>query len=142
MQFRRAKKPSTALDMGPLIDCVLQLLIFFMLSSTFMSPKVRIELPQATASDGATKPDSIVVTAGLDGRVFVNQDAVAIEGLEPVLRPLIDQSPTKAVIFRGDQAIPYGTFIQVIDAARRAGAKDLDIAHTLTPRRQEPGDGP
>ena len=127
--------------MGPLIDCVLQLLIFFMLSSTFMSPKVRLELPQATVSDGSTKPDTVVVTAAAEGLLFVNQHEVPIGRLEPTLRPLIESSQTKAVIFRGDKALPFGTFIQVIDAARRAGAKDLDIAHTLTPT-QEPDSGP
>ena len=141
MQFRRVKKPATALDMGPLIDCVLQLLIFFMLSSTFMSPKMRIDLPHATASDGSTKPDAVVVTAGPDGRIFVNHNAVALERLEPTLRPLIEQTPMKLVVFRGDKSIPYGTFIQVIDAARRAGAKDLDIAHTVAPN-EGGGDGP
>ena len=145
MQFRRTKKPTTAMDLGPLLDCVLQLLIFFMLTSTFMTPKISIALPEATTSDGTTDPDVIVITATQqDGapRLFVNQEPVTIEHLEQHLEPLLKQSEHKAVVFRGDQDIAYQLFIRVIDGARRAGARNLDIAHTVENTASEIEVGP
>lgn len=141
MQFKRVKKPSTAMDMGPLLDCVFQLLIFFMLSSTFMSPKVSIALPKAGAAQGQTDANAVVVTATADGRVFVNQQQTPLDLLRERLGPLIEKSEKKTVAFRGDENIPYKVFIAVTDAARQAGAKDLDIALSV-PTEKGGGDGP
>lgn len=129
------------MDMGPLLDCVFQLLIFFMLSSTFMSPKVSIALPKAGASEGPTDPNVVVVTATADGRVFVNQTETPLDLLRDRLGPLIEKSEKKTVSFRGDENIPYKVFVAVTDAARQSGARDLDIALSV-PAEKGGEDGP
>ncbi len=133
MKFRRTKKPSTTLDISPLLDIVLQLLIFFMLSSTFMAPRIEVALPEAQTNDGPGDGRAVMVSAGADGRLFVNQVEVLADGLLDQLRNALAEAPEKAVIFRGDESVPYKTVVQVIDAARRAGAKSLDIAHNTPP---------
>ena len=134
MIFRRKKRKASILDMSPLIDCVLQLLIFFMLSSTFASPKVRIDLPESVISEGTTQNDSIVVTAGEDGRLFVNQSIVSLDRLETALQAELEKSRSGRVVFRGDKNSTYGVFSKVMEAARKAGAKEFDLA-------QSPGEG-
>ena len=128
--FQRKKRKASILDMSPLIDCVLQLLIFFMLSSTFASPKVRIDLPQTSISSGATQSDSIVVTAGTAGGLFVNQSPVSLETMESFLRVELEKSESGKVVFRGDKTVSYGVFSKVMEAARRAGAKKFDLAQS------------
>ena len=136
MIFRRKKRKASILDMSPLIDCVLQLLIFFMLSSTFASPKVRIDLPESTISEGTTQNDSIVVTAGEDGRLFVNQSRVSLDRLESVLKTELERSRTGRVVFRGDKGATYGVFSKVMEAARKAGAKQFDLAQSAGEERK------
>ena len=122
MKFHRIKKPSTTLDISPLLDIVLQLLIFFMLSSTFMAPRIEVMLPEAQSSDGPGDSRAVVVSAGADGRLFVNQIEVLADGLIEQLQSALAEAPKRAVTFRGDENVPYKTVVQVIDAARRAGA--------------------
>lgn len=138
MIFRRKKRKASILDMSPLIDCVLQLLIFFMLSSTFASPKVRIDLPESAISEGMTQNDSIVVTAGGDGRLFVNQSTVSLDRLESVLKAELEKSRSGRVVFRGDKGSTYGVFSKVMEAARKAGAKEFDLAQSPEEDRKAP----
>ncbi len=138
MIFRRKKRKASILDMSPLIDCVLQLLIFFMLSSTFASPKVRIDLPESVISEGTTQNDSIVVTAGEDGRLFVNHSTVSLDRLESVLKAELEKSRSGRVVFRGDKGSTYGVFSKVMEAARKAGAKEFDLAQSPGEDRKAP----
>lgn len=128
MKFLRAKKPSQGLDLSPLIDCVFQLLIFFMLSSSFLAPSVRLSLPRAAAADPPA-PEEIVVSIDAAGRVFLNARAVSLPDLAGALRPLLDASSRKTVTFKGDRDMPYRLFVEAVDAARRAGAANVRIAH-------------
>lgn len=137
MDFRRRKEIRSFLDMTPLIDCVLQLLIFFMLSSTFASPKIEIALPKASASDGTTESDATVILAGGSGEIYINHERVDIDSLRARLEAILAAKEDRRVTFRGHEEIPYRIFVRVVDAARLAGAEILNIAHT----RNRDGDG-
>jgi len=116
------------IDMSPLIDCVFQLLIFFMLSSTFLTPMVQLTLPNANTQD-PRQPDEILVTVDENGTYYVNTQVVPLEQLQNHLRPLLERSQQKVVTFRGDEKIRYELFIKALDAARAAGAAHINIAH-------------
>ena len=136
--FPRKKRKASILDMSPLIDCVLQLLIFFMLSSTFASPKVRIDLPETSISRGTTQNDSIVVTAATDGGLFVNQSPVSLATMESFLRAELEKSESGRVVFRGDKSVSYGVFSKVMEAARRAGARKFDLSQSPGEKSEGP----
>lgn len=138
MIFQRKKRRASILDMSPLIDCVLLLLIFFMLSSTFASPKVSVDLPENSTAGGSTQGDSIVVTAATDGRLFVNQSLASLETLESLLRAKLEDSDSGRVVFRGDKGVSYGVFVKVMDAAKRAGARKFDLAQSPGVERGSP----
>jgi biopolymer transport protein ExbD len=114
--------------MSPLIDCVFQLLIFFMLSSSFLTPVIQLTLPQATTSD-PTEVQEITVTVDEHGTFHVNTLPVPLDQLREHLRPLIAQSKHKAVTFRGDEKMRYEWFVKALDAARASGASHIHIAH-------------
>ena len=71
--------------MSPLIDCVLQLLVFFMLSSTFATPKLDIVLPDAEGTGEMTDKKAITISADADGGLWVDQDPVTQGDLGPRL---------------------------------------------------------
>jgi biopolymer transport protein ExbD len=116
------------IDMSPMIDCVFQLLIFFMLSSSFLTPAIHLALPNASVTDQTEAPEISVTVTAL-GEYYVNSEKVAANELEARLRPLIASSKTKIVTFRGDQNMRYQAFIDALDAARASGAVHLNIAH-------------
>ncbi len=128
MEFIRPKKSSLSLDMAPLIDCVFQLLIFFMLSSSFMAPSLQLALPKASSKD-PRDPEQIIISADKTGALFVNSSKVALNQLRDEIANKLEKSSKKSVHFRGDKDIPYSQFVQVMDYARQAGAKQINIVH-------------
>ena len=128
MQITRQRRPPIGIDMSPLIDCVFQLLIFFMLSSSFLTPMIHLTLPTAKTTD-ETELQEITVTVNERGELYVNAEPIAPSGLEAKLRTLLVRSRHKVVTFRGDQNMRYQSFLDALDAARAAGALHLDIAH-------------
>jgi biopolymer transport protein ExbD len=130
MKVIRARRAPVGIDMSPLIDCVFLLLIFFMLSSSFLTPSMRIRLPAASASSNRD-PAQILVSVDEQGKLFVNSTPVAFEGLKRELERLLAESTTKVVTFRGDESSDYGLFVKVLDLARSAGALHVNVAHRL-----------
>lgn len=128
MEFLRPKRPSLSLDMAPLIDIVFQLLIFFMLSSSFLNPALKLSLPKAQIHD-VRESEHVVVSVDQKGNVFVNRAQVGMVSLKTELSRAIAQNPKRSVHIRGDQEMPYKYFVQVMDSARQAGAKQVNIIH-------------
>ncbi len=122
MEFARSKRVSLALDMAPLIDCVFQLLIFFMLTSSFGNPALKLTLPKAMEHD-RREPEQVSVSVDRSGAVFVDAARIPLEGLEAELARRLASDPKKAVHLRGDEAMPYRLFVEVMDLARPAGAR-------------------
>ena len=128
MEIARRRRSRVNIEMSPLIDCIFQLLIFFMLSSTFLTPSIRLTLPQA---GGASRPESdpIMVTLDAESNVFVNKEPTSLDQLSNALKPLIDASEKKVVTIRGDEKMPYELFVRALDAAKGSGAIHVNIAH-------------
>lgn len=126
---RRRRKP-ISIDMSPLIDCIFQLLIFFMLSSTFLTPSIKLTLPTAAAPTSAAD-QFLMVTLGADDETYVNQDRVDPTQLEGKIREALATQQHKVVTIRGDEKIPYGRFVKALEAAKAAGAADVNVAHAV-----------
>lgn len=140
MRILRAKKPAHGLDMTPLIDCVFQLLIFFMLTWSFTAAVPVMDLALPKAASGTEKPPAgIVVTVDAAGTLRVGTEAVEAGLLEARLREALAASADKVVTFRGDARMPYETFVLAMDAARRAGASNVRIAHDRSGRKGPDG---
>lgn len=129
MEFIRPKKVSLSFDMAPLIDIVFQLLIFFMLSSSFLNPALRLDLPKAVKQD-KREPEQLMISIDKSGSIFLNTRKTSIEALKELLRTEFGNQPSKkAVHLRGDKEMPYKFFVQVMDIARQAGAQQINIVH-------------
>lgn len=128
MEILRARKARLSLDIAPLIDIVFQLLVFFMLASTFSQPSIRMELPRAVEHD-LEERQVIAVSIGRDGAVFLNDKPVERGALSHKLESLLGEVPKKSVHLRGDKEMPYKFFVEVMDIARRAGALQVNIVH-------------
>jgi biopolymer transport protein ExbD len=126
--FLRPKRASAGLDMAPLIDVVFLLLIFFMLTSSFLQPSIPLALPKAAAANDPP-PAPVFVSVDASGAVYINQDAVPRGNFPAVLGSLLDGREDRTVNFRGDRAMPYEIFVGLMDEARQAGATQFNIVH-------------
>lgn len=126
--FQRPKRPGLSIDMAPLLDVVFLLLIFFMLTSSFVPPSVPLNLPQAAPGE-VMDSARVLVSLDREGRVFVSETEVGDGDFEQVLRRELESNATDTVHFRGDQSVDYGLFLQWIGRARAAGARQLHLVH-------------
>ncbi len=114
------------INMAPLIDVVLQQLIYFMLTSSFiMQPGIKIQLPTAVSTDRIEEKE-IFINVSAEGIVFLGEKQVSLKQLENSLKTF--SSGNVIVIIKGDQRTPHGRIVKIMDIARIAGISKIAIA--------------
>ncbi|QNN20726.1 biopolymer transporter ExbD [Planctomycetales bacterium ZRK34] len=127
-QNRNARQVSAVVDIAPLIDIVFILLIFFLVTTTFVRDTgVRVERPQATTSS-AMQPQAMRIAIAAGGAVYTAGQSITLQQLDQRVRRFIAVEPNAAVIVIPDQSVTAGRLIQVMDVARQAGALDVAVA--------------
>ena len=135
MEIPRQRKPSIRMEMSPLIDCVFLLLIFFMLSSTFLAPKIRLDLPKAAAQPDSSQNDPIILTVDIGGDVFLNNEQLSWDRVASRLQPMLEAAQRKVVTLRCDEAAQHKHFVRALDTAKSCGAEHVNVAYQQKPRR-------
>lgn len=128
MEFERRKRASIHLNIAPLIDVVLLLLIFFMLSSHFiMLPGLKIKLPSA-ATARVEPEEEVIISITKEGALYLNGEETSLKSLPSLLKEKIGKTQRKAVTLRADESIPLGLGVKVMDIARLVGVNHVIIA--------------
>lgn len=133
MKFDDADNDSVVAEINitPLTDIFLVLLIIFMVtSSAMMESGLQVKLPTAktTAVAGTQTGKPTYVTISKDGQILVNDKAASEDRLAAAMKEAMDKSVDKTVIIRGDEQIFLGKAVKIMDAARSAGAEKIALA--------------
>jgi len=116
------------INMAPLIDMVFILLIFFLVTTTFVRESgVEVQRPTAATAAAKEKGALIVAVAG-DGRIFVERRQVDLRSVRGLVERFLAEDPAGAVIIAADKTTPTGRTIAVLDQARLAGAREVAVA--------------
>ena len=118
------------INVTPLVDVVLVLLLVFMVTAPMMSRGIDVSLPVANQPQ-VPQEDRITVSIRADGRVFVADQPVNIALLEDRLRGLTSGSPDSVVYLRADEGLRYGDVIEVVDVIKRAGVDRIGFVYAL-----------
>ena len=113
------------INMTPLVDVMLVLLIIFIITVPVMKHAVNIDLPRASNQAQATKPDTLRLSVDAQGRYFMNDVSVADEALAPQLQAAAAQNPQPHLHIRGDKAVRYERVAQAMAAAQQAGLRKI-----------------
>lgn len=131
MKIKRPSRQKSMIDMTPVIDVVFQLLTFFMITSTVIKTSaINVDLPSSRTSDAQPILEA-VITLYKNGSVTLNDEPITLDKVGPSIRDLYLQENELVVTIRGDQGIPYGTLIDVMDTVRMTGVKRMSLATTL-----------
>lgn len=128
MQFSNGRSRRMALDMTPLIDVVLMLVVFFMLTTPFvLSPGIEVDLPQGHSSQQPREHDAIITMT--KGGVIYYQDAqVSLATLHSVLQRAHNRQPELRVVIKADTQVQHGRVVAVMDIAKHLGIDRLAVA--------------
>lgn len=125
MNFKQGlkKKNATVLDITALVDVVFQLLIFFVLTSSYVSsqsPTMEVDLPNASVDAPTAPTENFTVTVQSDGSLLAGEEGqpVSVEELDVMLTRTANRKPGTVVLIRGDQSVTYGRVVQVMGMAK------------------------
>ena len=136
MKFRKKTSLEKGkLDITPLIDVIFLLLLFFMLSSSFiLQPGIKVNLPESKVSE-AQSEDNIIVTITSERKILLNDENITEETLGIRLRPIAKRTPDKIVIIKADDRVNHGLVVKVMGEIKSAGINRLAIA--TKPKKRE-----
>src|SRR5262245_36981559 len=118
------------INVTPLVDVVLVLLLVFMVTAPMMSRGIDVALPVANQPQ-IPPEDRVTVSVRADGKVYVGDRIVNLALLEDDLRGRMAGRPTKVVYLRADEGLRYGKVIEVVDTIKRAGVEQIGFVYTL-----------
>jgi biopolymer transport protein TolR len=133
------KKVNSNINVTPMVDVMLVLLIIFMVITPMLNNKVNVDLPKADAAvvmEDANKEDAIVVAVTRDGKIFLGGDMVTIDDLGTKIAAKLENKTNREVFMRADRRANYGKVMDAVDGIRSAGVNQLGL---LTERVDDTG---
>jgi biopolymer transport protein TolR len=131
------KKVNSNINVTPMVDVMLVLLIIFMVITPMLNSKVNVDLPTATAAvvmDNANKEDAVTIAVTRDGKIFLGADQVQPDDLGPKVSAKLENKTDKEVFLRADNRAMYGRVMDAVDGIRDAGVSQLGL---LTEKREQ-----
>lgn len=130
----RRRRFMAEINVIPLVDVVLVLLVIFMVTAPMLYRGLDIQLPRS--STNTIKPEErVVLTVERDRRIYLDKDPVPLVQLQQRLDALHRKNPDLSVFLRADRDVPYGTVVQVMDGVKKAGIDKLGMV--TDPLREE-----
>jgi biopolymer transport protein ExbD len=124
------KKVNSNINVTPMVDVMLVLLIIFMVITPMLTNKVNVTLAKsenALAMDDASKEDAVTIAVTRDSKIYLGQNQVTLADLGAKTADLLSGKTTHMVFFRSDERAHYGTVMDAIDAVRTAGVDEVGL---------------
>ena len=121
------RAPMSEINVTPLVDVMLVLLIIFMVAAPMMTAGVQVDLPQADAPRMDVDEQRVLLSVDATQQIFLGEDPVPFERLEDVLRHNVRLQTEHEIFVQADESVPYGVVVRVLAVVRRAGIESLGL---------------
>lgn len=130
MIFRKRRRITPQVNITSLIDVVLLLLIFFMISTTFITqPGIRINLPKAASTVKNVVQESNTIVISADNSIFINRQEVRdAQELQNILSKMREEQTGDLIVVKADESVAHGIVVSVMDIAKTSGFNRIAIA--------------
>ena len=138
MSFGRLERtpgpqPMSEINMTPLIDVMLVLLVIFIITAPLLTSAIKLDLPKSDAAAVAATPASVTLVVDLKGQVYLNDQPMPFDTLSTRLMQAAQVNPDTEVQLRADAAVPYGRIVEVMGIAQKAGLNRIGFVAEPTP---------
>ncbi len=141
MEIRRGpdREPLSNINITPLVDVMLVLLIIFMVTASIGQQGITVHLPQAKAAPLETSEQTIIISIDANRTTYINSTPVAASQLAERLSAIYRQRSDKTAYLKSDKTVSYGDFIQIVSLIKSAGVEKLGM-ETESPKQELHGD--
>ncbi|QEA12704.1 ExbD/TolR family protein [Comamonas flocculans] len=114
-------RPMSEINVTPLVDVMLVLVVIFILAAPLLASSIRLELPRAASAEPPGGAASVLLALDKAGQAYLDGDALPPEALAERLRHIASSEPDAELRLSADAAVPYGRVVQIVGAAQAAG---------------------
>ncbi len=136
MAGKHTRTTLSEINVTPLVDVMLVLLIIFMITAPMLQQGLEVDLPVASGQPQPSEENEIILTVKRDGIIYLNQTAYTLDALREKLRAIYANRTRKDLYLRADAAVPYGVVVQVMGTVKQAGIVKLGMI--MQPMLAEP----
>jgi len=115
------------INITPLVDVMLVLMVVFILTAPLLNNAVRINLPQTAATAAPDAVKAVTVSVDGAGKVYIDKREVGLEALEPELKTLVTANPELALSLQADETVPYKAVAKAMASISRSGVTKLSV---------------
>ena len=127
----RSKKPMSNINVTPLVDVMLVLLIVFMITAPMLTVGVQVNLPKTKANQLNSDADPLIITMNKNREIFIQDAVVSLEDLIPRLKAISKVNSKTRIFVRGDNLLPYGEVIEIMGKIQTAGYEKVALVAKL-----------
>jgi biopolymer transport protein TolR len=120
-------RPMSEINVTPLVDVMLVLLVVFMVAAPLLTVGVPVDLPQTQAPPINEPKEPLVITINGEGHIFIQETEVPTDSLVPRLQAITGSNPDAVLYVRGDKAINYGRVVEVMSLVSTAGFRKVSL---------------
>lgn len=134
LSARRSDVPMSEINITPLVDVMLVLLVIFILTAPLMTSAIRLDLPRSEGGEAGAAPQSLVLVVDAQGAFFVNDQPISPEALRQRLSAAALQNPLTELELRADASVPYGRVVEAMGLAQKAGLSRIGfVSQVISP---------
>ena len=134
-------RPMSEINVTPLVDVMLVLLVVFMVTAPLLTVGVPVDLPQTQAPPINEPKEPTVITVNKEGEIYIQDSTVPIDSLVAKLQAITGSNPDAVLYVRGDKDIGYGKILEVMSLISNAGFHKVSLV-AEAPKGQAPGPAP
>jgi biopolymer transport protein TolR len=134
LSSRPVDAPMSEINVTPLVDVMLVLLVIFILTAPLMTSAIHLDLPQSEGAESGPAPQTVVLVVDAQGRWFLNDQPIAENALREQLAQAARRNPFTELELRADASVPYGRVVETMGLAQKAGLSRIGfVAEVVSP---------
>jgi len=131
-----AAQPMSEINVTPLVDVMLVLVVIFILTAPLLASSIRLQLPRAEGTQPGATARAVTVALDAAGQLYVDDALVDAAALDQRLREIAARAPDTELQLRADESVPYGRVVQIMGVAQAAGLQRIGFVAQTAPQKQ------